>query len=119
MPGNENNPSLQDAGTSAGAGGNNLPPSSRSTAAWRESPISHSTGSSKPPYNTNGGPATAGERGDARNGAESDRKVQNGGKRRSSVQRTQNPFAPISSNRMSGNKDKHLLKYLFGAWFRV
>jgi len=55
-----------------------FPPSLRSTAAWRESPISHSTGSSKPPYNTNGGPATAGERGDARNGAESDRKVQNG-----------------------------------------
>ena len=114
MPGNDNNPSLQDAGTSAGAEGNNLPPAQgvQQHGEGVPDPTLQGVANLQTVYNINGGSTPAGERGDARNGAESDRKVQNGGNRRSSVQNPQYPFAPISNRRMSGNKDKHLLKYL-------
>ena len=94
MPGEENNPNLLPAGTSAGAGENVTP----SVAGVQQAgvgvpdPTLQAIGDLQTAYNANGGPPA--ERVGGRNGAENERRVQNGGSRRTSGQNPRDLPAP-------------------------
>ena len=97
MTGNNNNPNLQDAEPPLERKEIIFPPAQgvQQPGEGVPDPTLQAVANLQTVYNTNGGSTTAGERGDARNGAESDRKVQNGGNRRCSVQ---NPPVSLCSN---------------------
>ena len=86
MPGDENNPNLQPAGASAGTGKNAIPPvpGVQQTGGGVLDPTRWALVNLQNVYNVNGGPPA--ERGNGRSGAEYERRVQNGGSRRSSGQ---------------------------------
>ena len=94
MPGDENNPNLQPAGASAGTGENAIPPAPgvQQTGGGVLDPTLWALVNLQNVYNVNGGPPA--ERGNGRSGAEYERRVQNGGSRRSSGQNPQNLPAP-------------------------
>ena len=94
MPGDENNPNLQLAGTSAGTGENGIPPVAGALQAGGgvPNPTLQAIGNLQTAYNANGGPPA--ERGGGRGGAEHERRVQNGGSRRTSGQNPQDLPAP-------------------------
>ena len=94
MPGDENNPNLQTAGASAGAGENVTPPVAgvQQAEGVVPNPTLQAIGSLQTAYNANGGPPA--ERGGGRGGAEHERRVQNGGSRRTSGQNPQDLPAP-------------------------
>ena len=76
MPGDENNPNLQPAGASAGAGGNVIPPveGAQQVEGGVPDPTLQAIGNLQTAYNANGGPPA--ERGGGRGGAEHERRVQ-------------------------------------------
>ena len=86
MPGDENNPNLQPAGASAGTGENAIPPAPgvQQTGGGVLDPTLRAVVNLQLVYNANGRPPA--ERGNGRSGAEYERRVQNGGSRRSSGQ---------------------------------
>ena len=94
MPGDEINPNPQPAGASAGAGENVIP----SVAGVQQAeggvpnPTLQAIGSLQTAYNANGGPPA--ERGGGRGGAEHERRIQNGGSRRTSGQNPQDLPVP-------------------------
>ena len=94
MPGDENNPPLQPAGTSAGMGVNNPNPAPgvQQGGEGVPDPTLQAVANLQTAYNPNGGPAI--ERGNVRDGVESGRRSQTGGSRRSSGQNPPNPPAP-------------------------
>ena len=94
MPGDENNPHLQPAGTSAGMGVNNPNPAPGVQQGGEEvpDPTLQAVANLQTAYNSNGGPAI--ERGNVRDGVESSRRSQTGGSRRTSGQNPPNPPAP-------------------------
>ena len=94
MPGEENNPNLQPAGTSAGAGENIIPlvAGIQQTGGEVPDPTLIAIGNLQTAYNANGGPPA--ERGSGRGGAEHERRVQDGGSRRASGQNLQDLLAP-------------------------
>ena len=98
MPGEENNPNLQPAGTSAGAGENVTPPVAgvQQVGVGVPDPTLQAIGDLQTAYNANGGPPA--ERVGGRNGAENERRVQNGGSRRTSGQNPRDLPAPPPPN---------------------
>ena len=94
MPGDENDPNLQPAGTSDGTGENAIPsaPGVQQTGGGVLDPTLRAVVNLQTVYNVNGGPPA--ERGNGRSGAENERRVQNGGSRRSSGQNPQDSPAP-------------------------
>jgi len=94
MPGDENNPPFQPAGTSAGMGVNNPNPAPgvQQGGEGVPDPTLQAVANLQTVYNPNGGPAI--ERGNVRDGVESGRRSQTGGSRRSSGQNPPNPPAP-------------------------
>ena len=94
MPGDENNPPLQPAGTSAGMGVNNPNPAPgvQQGGEGVPDPTLQAVANLQTAYNPNGGPAI--ERGNVRDGVESGRRSQTGGSRRSSGPNPPNPPAP-------------------------
>ena len=94
MPGDESNPPLQPAGTSAGMGVNNPNPAPgvQQGGEGVPDPTLQAVANLQTAYNSNGGPAI--ERGNVRDGVESSRRSQTGGSRRSSGQNPPNPPAP-------------------------
>ena len=94
MPWDENNPNLQPAGASAGTGGNVIPPAQgvQQTGGGVPDPTLQAVVNLQLVYNPNGGPPA--ERGNGRGGAEYERRIQNGGSRRSSGQNPQDLPAP-------------------------
>ena len=94
MPGDENNPHLQPAGTSAEMGVNNPHPAPgvQQGGGGVPDPTLQAVVNLQTAYNSNGGPAI--ERGNVRDGAESGRRSQTGGSRRSFGQNPPDPPAP-------------------------
>ena len=94
MPGDENDPNLQPTGTSAGAGENVIPPIAgvQQAEGGVPNPTLQAIGSLQTAYNANGGPPA--ERGGGRGGAEHERRIQNGGSRRTSGQNPQDLPVP-------------------------
>ena len=98
MPGDENNPNLQPAGASAGTGENVIPPAPgvQQTGGGVLDPTLRAVVNLQTVYNVNGGPPA--ERGNGRSGAEYERRVHNGGSRRSTGQNPQDLPAPPPPN---------------------
>ena len=94
MPGDENNLHLQPPGAAAGMGVNNPHPAPgvQQGGGGVPDPTLQAVANLQMAYNPNGGPAI--ERGNVRDGAESGRRSQTGGSRRSSGQNPLNPPAP-------------------------
>ena len=94
MPGDENDPNLQPAGTSDGTGENAIPsaPGVQQTGGGVLDPTLRAVGNLQTVYNAIGGPPA--ERGNGRSGAEYEQRVQNGGSRGSSGQNPQDLPAP-------------------------
>ena len=119
MPGDEINPNLQPAGVSAGAGGNVIP----SVAGIPQAeggvpdPTLQAIGNLQTAYNANGGPPA--ERGGGRNGAEHERRVQNGGSRRASGQNPQDLPAPPPNPAQSDPPDLALKEGKFSLLDRL
>ena len=94
MPGDENNPNLKPAGASSGTRENVIPPVAGIQQAGGEvpDPTLLAISNLQTVYDTNGGPPA--ERGSGRGGAEHERRVQNGGSRRTSGQNLHDLPAP-------------------------